>query len=82
MSREVSPATGKTYGLKRVCAALNVSRSTVYARQKAAASPRPAPVRRGPKPSVSDEAMDRNGLVEGGDDAYPVCTGNTQLVAK
>ncbi len=29
-----------------------------------------------------DEAMDRNGLVEGGDDAYPVCTGNTQLVAK
>jgi len=50
MSREVSPATGKAYGLKRVCAALNVSRSTVYTRQKAATLPRPAPGRRGPKP--------------------------------
>lgn len=57
MSREVCPATGKAYGLKRVCAALNVSRSTVYARQKAAALPRPAPARRGPKPKVSDEAL-------------------------
>ena len=57
MSREVSPATGKAYGLKRVCAALNVSRSTVYARQKAATLPRPAPARRGPKPKVSDEAL-------------------------
>jgi len=57
MSREVSPATGKAYGLKRVCAALNVSRSTVYARQKAATLPRPAPARRGPKTKVSDEAL-------------------------
>jgi len=57
MSREVSPATGKAYGLKRVCAALNVSRSTVYARQKAASLPRPAPARRGPKPTVSDEVL-------------------------
>jgi len=57
MSREVSPATGKAYGLKRVCAALNVSRSTVYARQKAASLPRPTPARRGPKPKVSDEAL-------------------------
>ena len=57
MSREVSPVTGKTYGLKRVCATLNVSRTTVYARQKAASLPRPAPARRGPKPAVSDEAL-------------------------
>jgi transposase InsO family protein len=57
MSREVSPATGKAYGLKRVCAALNVSRSTVYARQKVASVSRPAPARRGPKPKVSDEAL-------------------------
>lgn len=57
MSRELSPATGKAYGLKRVCAALNVSRSTVYAQQKAASVPRPAPARRGPKAKVSDEVL-------------------------
>jgi len=47
MSHEVSPATGKPYGVKRVCAALNVSRSTVYARQKAGALPKPVPAGRG-----------------------------------
>ena len=57
MSRAASPATGKAYGLKRVCDTLKVSRSTVYARQKAASLPRPAPARRGPKPKVSDEAL-------------------------
>jgi len=57
MSHEVSPATGKPYGVKRVCAALNVSRSTVYARQKAGALPKPVPARRGPKPKVSDAAL-------------------------
>jgi transposase InsO family protein len=57
MSREISPATGKAYGVKRVCAVLNVSRSTVYARQKAASLPRPTPARRGPKPKVSDDAL-------------------------
>lgn len=57
MSRELSPATGKPYGLKRLCTALNVSRSTVYARQKAASVPRPAVGRRGPKPRISDEAL-------------------------
>lgn len=57
MSREISPATGRTYGLKRVCTALNVSRSTVYARKKAASLPEVSPVRRGPKPSISDDAL-------------------------
>jgi len=57
MSREVSPATGKTYGLKRVCTALNVSRSTIYAQQKAACLPEAAPAQRGPKPQVSDESL-------------------------
>jgi transposase InsO family protein len=57
VSRELSPATGRPYGLKRVCATLDVSRSTVYARQKAASCPGAAPARRGPKPKVSDEAL-------------------------
>jgi len=57
MSREISSSTGKAYGLKRVCAALNVSRSTVYARQKAVSVPRRVSARRGPKPKVSDEVL-------------------------
>lgn len=57
MSREISPATGKAYGVKRVCAVLNVSRSTVYARQKAACLAKAAAARRGPKPKVSDEIL-------------------------
>jgi putative transposase len=57
MSREISPATGRAYGLKRVCSALNVSRSTVYARKKAAGLPEAPPARRGPKPSISDDAL-------------------------
>lgn len=39
MSREVSSATGKAYGVKRVCATLKIPRSTVYARQQAASLP-------------------------------------------
>ena len=57
MSRELSAATGKPYGVKRVCAALNVSRSTVYARQKAAAVPKAPPARRGPKPKLPDGVL-------------------------
>lgn len=57
MSREVSLATGKAYGLKRVCATLNVSRSTVYARRKSASLPQAPPAGRGPKPKVSDEVL-------------------------
>jgi len=57
MSYHVSPATGKAYGLKRVCAVLDVSRSTVYARRKVTTVPQPAAARRGPKPRVSDEAL-------------------------
>lgn len=57
MSRAVSSATGKAYGVKRVCAALHIARSTVYARQHAALVPKPEPAKRGPKPTVSDEAL-------------------------
>lgn len=57
MSRAVSPATGKAYGMKRVCGALGICRSTVYARQQAALVSKPEPAKRGPKPTVSDEAL-------------------------
>lgn len=57
MSREVSSATGKAYGVKRVCATLKIPRSTVYARQRAASLAKREPMRRGPKPKVSEAAL-------------------------
>lgn len=57
MSREVSSATGKAYGVKRVCATLRIPRSTVYARLQAASLPKAEPRRRGPKPKVSNAAL-------------------------
>jgi len=57
MSREVSPATGKAYGVQRVCAVLKVARSTAYGRRQAASLPPAKPARRGPKPKVSDETL-------------------------
>ena len=57
MSRAVSPATGKAYGVERVCATLHIARSTVYARRQAASVSKPGPAKRGPKPAVSDEAL-------------------------
>jgi putative transposase len=59
MAQVTSPASGQCYGVQRVCQAWGVPRSSFYAtRQPAPAStlPRP-PVRRGPKPAVSDEAL-------------------------
>ena len=56
MSRETSPDAGKPYGLERVCRVLEFPRSTIYAQQArgiAKAVPLP-PVRRGPKPKISD----------------------------
>ena len=57
MSREVSSATGKAYGVKRVCATLQIPRSTVYARQQAASFSKAERRRRGPKPKVSEAAL-------------------------
>ncbi len=56
MSRETSEGCGKTYGLQRVCQALEFPRSTIYA-QQARESSRVVPIhriRRGPKPKVPD----------------------------
>jgi len=59
MAAATSPATGRPYGVARVCQVWEVPRSSFYAaRQQAAAITPPAPARRrGPKPTVSDEAL-------------------------
>ena len=45
-------ATGRPYGVRRVCTAWGLARSTFYA-----APPGSAPARRGPAPAVSDEEL-------------------------
>jgi transposase InsO family protein len=54
MSCETSDATGKPYGLERVCRVLEFPRSTIYAQRQAAKVVPLHPARRGPKPKVSD----------------------------
>jgi len=59
MAKATSPATSRTYGVRRVCHAWGVPRSSFYA----ARQPKPEsggtapPARRGPKPAVSDDAL-------------------------
>lgn len=60
VSQEASPATGRAYGVLRVCAAWETPRSTIYLRRKralVAAEDRPAPRKRGPKTALSDEEL-------------------------
>ena len=58
MAATLSPATGRHYGVARVCQVWDVPRSSFYAaRQAAAAGPAKLPARRGPKPAVSDDAL-------------------------
>ena len=57
VSREMSPATGRPYGVKRVCAVWEAPRSTVYLRRKQAQATlpdRPPARKRGPKTEISD----------------------------
>jgi transposase InsO family protein len=59
MAEAISPASGRRYGVARVCRAWAVPRSSFHAARKPkpdSATPRP-PARRGPKPAVSDEAL-------------------------
>lgn len=56
MSREVSPSSGKPYGVERTARVLEVPRSTVYARRKAAARAEP-PAKRGPRTALTDAAL-------------------------
>jgi len=57
MSTSTSPATGRPYGVQRVCAAWDVPRSSFYHHRKRVGRPAPPPHRRGPKPTISDEAL-------------------------
>lgn len=52
MSAEISVASGRPYGVKRVCAVWGVARSTFYA-----APADTGPARKGPAPQVSDEEL-------------------------
>ena len=54
-----SPATGRCYGIARVCRVWEVPRSSFYAARATGASTGPArrPARRGPKPAMSDQDL-------------------------
>jgi transposase InsO family protein len=56
MSTQVSPVTGRPYGVVCVCQAWECARSTVYATEARALSLHP-PGKRGPKTALSDEAL-------------------------
>jgi putative transposase len=56
MSATTSAATGKLYGVQRVCDAWELPRSSFYAR-KARLVEAPTPLKRGPKTLVSDEEL-------------------------
>src|SRR5262245_19261513 len=60
LGRATSPATGKVYGLARVCRLWGLPRSTVYCRRYQRIIPieqRPAPKKRGPLGPCSDEEL-------------------------
>lgn len=59
MSQTVSTATGKPYGVERVCLVWDQARSTFYARKhRPEREPEGTPpAKRGPKPEVSDEEL-------------------------
>jgi putative transposase len=57
MAGTTSPATGRRYGVARVCRVWEVARSSFYAARRPAVAPDSAPLvpaRRGPKPATSD----------------------------
>ena len=60
MAEATSPATGRRYGVARVCRVWEVARSSFYATRHAGAEDTGAtagPARRGPKPAVSDQGL-------------------------
>lgn len=56
MGRAASPSTGRRYGLARVCRALEIARSTIYAARSRRLAP-VAPRKRGPKTAWTDAEM-------------------------
>ena len=60
MAGATSPATGRCYGVARVCRVWEVPRSSFYAARGEgtdSTGPTPSPAHRGPKPAVSDAAL-------------------------
>ena len=57
MSAATSPGTGLAYGLRRVCAAWGLARSSFYAMTSGQHAEQPPAKRRGPKPAISDQAL-------------------------
>ena len=58
MSGTTSPATGREYGVQRVCHVWERPRSSLYARRQQAQRPAcTEPKRRGPKPKISDSDL-------------------------
>ncbi|MGG5890661.1 hypothetical protein ACLF3G_26540 [Falsiroseomonas sp. HC035] len=60
MAKATSPASGQAYGIRRVCDAWGVPRSSFYAAKAPtpeSAPPTALPARRGPKPAITDEAL-------------------------
>ena len=53
MSAATSPGTGLAYGLRRVCAAWGMARSSFYAMTSGQHAEQPPAKRRGPKPAIS-----------------------------
>jgi putative transposase len=55
MAAATSPSTGRTYGVRRVCAAWRVARSSFYDARRQEERPHQSPARRrGPKPGLTD----------------------------
>ena len=59
MSQTISPSSSYPYGLKRVCVAWDVSRSTYYSKQKRKIQPleKHKHQQRGPKPKIGDKEL-------------------------
>ena len=60
MAEATSPTTGRRYGVARVCQIWDQPRSSFYAArplQAGAVAPASPSARRGPKPSIGDEAL-------------------------
>jgi len=58
MAAATSPATGRTYGVRRVCAAWRVARSSFYDARRQEERPQQSPAgRRGPKPALTDVGL-------------------------
>jgi transposase InsO family protein len=59
MSAAISPATGRAYGVERVCRVWELPRSSYYARIEGTSVEAARVARRGPKPELSDAALER-----------------------